>query len=85
MPVPAATGSQAQRTGPHATSGVRGTGAGAEIAGHGLPPEPAELVEALSRKAFIATPFSNCERHVRRTRLIADFEVAGDAPPRSVN
>jgi ribose 5-phosphate isomerase B len=36
----------------------------------------AEIVEA-----FVATPFCGGERHVRRIRLIADFEATGDAPP----
>lgn len=30
---------------------------------------------------FLARPFFGGERHARRVRLIADFEVAGDAPP----
>lgn len=48
-------------------------GVGARM--HG-PAGVAEMVEV-----FLATPFFGGERHVRRIRLIADFEVAGDAPP----
>ena len=52
-------------------------GVGARM--HG-PAGAAEIVEA-----FLATPFSDGERHARRIRLIADFEVAGDVPPFSAS
>lgn len=48
-------------------------GVGARM--HG-PAGVAEMVEA-----FLATPFSDGERHACRIRLIADFEAAWDAPP----
>ncbi|MGH3833928.1 MAG: ribose-5-phosphate isomerase [Pseudonocardiaceae bacterium] len=40
------------------------------------PAEAAEIVEA-----FVATPFSDGERHRRRIRQISEFESTGDAPP----
>jgi ribose 5-phosphate isomerase B len=50
-------------------------GVGARM--HG-PAGAAEIVEA-----FVATALSGGERHACRTRLIADFEAVGDAPPMS--
>jgi len=52
-------------------------GVGARM--HG-PARAAEIVEA-----FLATSFSGGERHARRIRLIADFEVTADAPPMSAD
>jgi ribose 5-phosphate isomerase B len=39
------------------------------------PAEAAEIVET-----FLATPFSGGDRHVRRIKLISDFEVTGQPP-----
>jgi ribose 5-phosphate isomerase B len=39
------------------------------------PAEAAEIVET-----FLATPFSGGDRHVRRIKLISDFEVTGEPP-----
>jgi ribose 5-phosphate isomerase B len=51
-------------------------GVGARV--HG-PAGAAEIVEV-----FLATSFSGGEWQARRIGLVADFEVAGDAPPISV-
>jgi ribose 5-phosphate isomerase B len=32
---------------------------------------------------FLATPFSNDERHVRRLKMVADYEVSTGRPPRT--
>ena len=32
---------------------------------------------------FLATPFSNGERHVRRLKLLADYEASTGQPPRT--
>ena len=31
---------------------------------------------------FLATPFSDAERHVRRLALLAGYEASGELPPR---
>jgi ribose 5-phosphate isomerase B len=38
--------------------------------------EAAQIVET-----FLATRFSGGERHVRRIKLISDFESTGESPP----